>query len=204
MNYRDFNDYELVSYIKENNEEANNIIYEKYKPIISSTAYKMLKYCRYNGLEVNDLMQEGYIGLSLAINNFNESMDNTFYTYATTCIERKMISCIIAAGRQKHKILNESVSIEMYDDEDNYVEIQSLLMDNTCNPENIILENEGQLQLIKKIEDKLTDFEVTVFELKISNFSYKEIAEILDKDSKSIDNAIQRIKNKIKKELNDI
>lgn len=201
MDYKNFNDFELISYVKENNEEANNILYEKYKPIINKIAYKMIKYCQYNGLDINDLTQEGYYGLSLAIEKFNDTMDNTFYTYATTCIERKMISSIIGANRQKHKFLNESFPIETFDDNNDYVEIQSLLMDNTSNPENIILENENQMQLIKKIEEQLTDFETTVFELKISNFSYKEIAEILDKDPKSIDNAIQRIKSKIKKEL---
>lgn len=201
MDYRDYNDFELLSYVKENNEEAINILYDKYKNIIEKTAYKMAKYCKYNGLEQNDLAQEGYYGLSLAIENFNDSMDNTFYTYAVTCIERKMISAIIASNRQKHKILNESVSLEKYNEDDDVVEIESLLVDNSYNPENIILEHDGTLELIKKIEESLTDFETMVFELKISNFSYKEIAEILDKDSKSIDNAIQRIKIKIKKEL---
>lgn len=202
MNYQEFNDYELLSYVKENNEEATNILYDKYKNIINKTAYKMYNYYKNTGLEQNDLAQEGYYGLSLAIENFNDSMDTSFYTYAVTCIERKMISAIIASNRQKHKILNESVSLEKYNDDDDIVEIQSLLVDNSYNPEKIILDNEGTLSLIEKIEQNLTDFETTVFELKISNFSYKEIAEILNKDPKSVDNAIQRIKLKIKKELN--
>lgn len=201
MDYQKFNDYELLSYVKENNEEANNILFDKYKNIINKTAFKMAKYCKNSGLEQSDLAQEGYYGLSLAIENFDETMDNSFYTYAVTCIERKMISAIIASNRQKHKILNESVSLEKFNEDDDLVEIESLLVDNSFNPENIILDNDDTLNLIEKIEKILTDFETTVFELKISNFSYKEIADILDKDPKSIDNAIQRIKIKIKKEL---
>ena len=195
---KEYSDYELVSYVSENNEEANQILFEKYKPLIVATAKKFHKYCHHNGIEINDLIQEGYLGFNLAINNFNEQKDTTFYTYSTKCIERKMISLIIASSRQKHKFLNESVSFELYNDEEQYTELQNLLSDNSYNPENIFLDNENQMNLISKIKDKLTEFEQQVFELKISNFNYKEIAELLEKEPKAIDNAIQRIRAKAK------
>ncbi|MDD2377938.1 MAG: sigma-70 family RNA polymerase sigma factor [Bacilli bacterium] len=201
MNYRDYNDNELIFYIKENNEEANNIIFEKYRPLIIGVSQKMFNYCKNSGLELNDLIQEGMLGLNQAINSFDTKRDVTFYTYAKTCVERKIVSLVVSSRRLKHKILNESISIEVYNDNDEIVSLDKLLEDNSYNPENIIFDIERNNELIESIEKKLTPFEQQVFTLKISNFNYNEIAEILDKDSKSIDNALQRIKAKVKTEL---
>lgn len=198
MNYKDYNDYELISYIQENNEDASTILFEKYKPLIVTIATKMISYSPNSGLEVNDLIQEGLLGLNMAINSFNDKEEASFYTYARTCIERKMISAVIATQRQKHKILNESLSLEIYDDNNEVVSLDNFVADNSYNPENIIVENEIENSLLEQIKDCLTPLEQRVFELKKSGFKYKEIADILDKEPKSIDNALNRIKNKIK------
>ena len=71
MDYREYNDYELLSYIAEKNEEATEIMYKKYEPLITSIANKMFKYTKGTGLDVNDLIQEGMLGLSKAIDNYN-------------------------------------------------------------------------------------------------------------------------------------
>jgi len=92
MNYKDYNDYELINYIRENSEEANEILFEKYKPMIVNLATKMVNYSPNLGLEINDLIQEGMLGLNTAINSFDENDETSFYTYAKTCIERKIIS----------------------------------------------------------------------------------------------------------------
>lgn len=203
MNYKDINDYELVSYIRDNNEEASEIIYDKYKPLIEKNARRLLKYCNYNGLELNDLVQEGMLGLSKAIESFNETKEASFYTYAKTCIERRQLTAIIASQRQKHKLLNESVSFEAYDDDfDNIKTVDAMLVDNSYNPESVVFDYENSTDLLNKASEILTTLEMQVFELKISGFSYIEISEILDKDKKQIDNAIQRIKYKIKEALN--
>lgn len=203
MNYKEINDYELLSYINDNNEEASEIIYNKYKPLIEKNANKLLKYCRYNGLELNDLIQEGMLGLSKAIETFNDSKDTTFYTYAKTCIERKQLTAIIGSQRQKHKLLNESIPFESYDNVEEQVKtIEPMLIDNSYNPENVIFDFESGSELYNNILKVLTDFEMQVFELKASGFTYIEIAEMLDKDKKQIDNAIQRIKAKIRENLN--
>lgn len=198
MNYKDYNDFELISYIRENSEEANEIIFEKYKPLIVSLATKMVNYSPNLGLEINDLIQEGMIGLSTAINAFNENDEASFYTYAKTCIERKIISTMIAAKRQKHKILNESMSIELYTDDNNTSIIDALVVDNSYNPENVIFQTENELKLIEEIRKELTPLEEQVFDLKISGFKYREIADILDKELKVIDNALNRLKTKVK------
>lgn len=202
MDYKEINDYELLSYVKENNEDANEILYDKYKPLIEKNARRLLKYCSYNGLELNDLIQEGMLGLSRAAQSFSESKEASFYTYAKTCIERKQLTAIMASQRQKHKLLNESVSFEAYDDEaTNIKTVDAMLVDNSYNPENVIFDYENSTELLEKVNKVLTNFELQVFELKISGFNYIEISDILDKDKKQIDNAIQRIKNKIKDTL---
>ena len=194
MEYKDFNDYELLSYIREGNEEANNILIKKYEPLINKIATKMLSYCKNNGLDKSDLIQEGMIGLNHAIDRYQEQENILFYTYAKTCIERKIISVVISSNRNKNKILNESIS---YDDEEHL--LLKFIKDSNPNPEETVIGIEKEKNLLSKIEDNLTDLEQQVFELLISGFKYKEIAEILEKDEKSIDNAIQRLKAKIKK-----
>ena len=198
MNYKDYNDFELIGYIRENSEEANEILFQKYKPMIVNFATKMVNYSPNLGLEINDLIQEGMLGLNTAINAFDENDEASFYTYAKTCIERRIISTIIAAKRQKHKILNESMSLEVYTDEENSSIMDALVADNSYNPENIVVQTENEHKLIEQIAEQLTPLEQQVFDLKISGFKYKEIADILDKEPKVIDNALNRIKNKIK------
>ena len=112
MEYQDLNDYELLSYVSENIEEANDIIMEKYYPLVTSISNKMNKYINNCGVDRVDLIQEGMIGLTNAINSFKDQKDTSFYTYARTCIERSMISFIISVNRKKHQILNESVSYD--------------------------------------------------------------------------------------------
>ena len=194
MEYKDFNDFELLSYVSENNEDANNILIKKYEPLINKIASKMILYCKNNGLEKSDLIQEGMIGLNSAINRYREQNNVLFYTYAKTCIERRIISTVIASNRNKNKILNESLSL---DDEE--TSLFNFIKDSTLNPEKLLLDVELEEDLLFKIKSNLTDFEDQVFTLMISGFKYKEIAEILGKDNKSIDNAIQRLKAKIKK-----
>lgn len=199
MNYKDYNDYELLSYVSEESEEAKEVLFEKYNPLIITTANRFYCYCKNTGIELNDLIQEGRLGLNLAINSFTEDKDTTFYTLAKICIERKMISMIISARRQKHRILNESLSLEGIADLNETFTFEKSLEDNSYNPESILVSHENEEELIKEMSNTLTDLEIQVFELKINGFDYREIAEILDKDLKSIDNAIQRIKVKLKK-----
>lgn len=202
MDYRDYNDNEILSYIYENNEEANEILYKKYEPLITSIATRLFKYCKATGLELNDLIQEGMIALNNAINHYDESKDILFYSFAKTCIERKMISTIISTRRQKHRILNSSISFESFEDEQN--KLDSILSDNSLNPEEQVISKEQTDSFFNKIKNELTDLEMQVLDLKVSGFSYKEIGDILDKDCKAIDNAVQRIRVKVKRIVNDL
>lgn len=196
--YENLNDYELLDQVADN-EFATETLFEKYKPLIYGIAKKAY-YTRQNtGLEMNDLIQEGMIGFSIAINTFDDQKKTTFFTYARTCIMRRVNSTIVAANRLKHQILNESISVEILDSETNTD--NQILSDTKNNPESLLIENENVQEIKKIIDSELTEFEKKVCDLKTSGFDYKEIAEILNKTPKSIDNAFSRIKTKIQKSL---
>lgn len=196
--YENLNDYELLDQVADN-EFATETLFEKYKPLIYGIAKKAY-YTRQNtGLEMNDLIQEGMIGFSIAINTFDDQKKTTFFTYARTCIMRRVNSTIVAANRLKHQILNESISVEILDSETNTD--NQILSDTKNNPESLLIENENVQEIKKIIDSELTEFEKKVCDLKTSGFDYKEIAEILNKTPKSIDNAFSRIKAKIQKSL---
>ncbi len=196
------NDYELLSYISEKNEDASDIVFEKYKPLIVDRANKLFVYCKNYGVEINDLIQEGFVGLNDAIKNFNEVHDVTFYTYALKCINSRIISFIVKSGRLKNKILNDSVFVELYDS-DKSNGYGKELADNSYNPEEVLFDEESKKEILDIIDKYLTDFEKEVINLKINGFKYKEIADITGRNVKYIDNCIQRIKNKIRERLDD-
>lgn len=193
MNYKNFNDYEILDQIYSCNEDANEILLYKYRPLIVNLAKKFIPYCQ-GGVDLNDLIQEGMLGLNEAINSFREDKEANFGTYAKICVRRKIVTLVKSTRTQKNMILNESVSIE--DDDGNILD--KFLVDNSFDPGSMIEEYDYQEQLINKLNEKLTDYESQVFELKKDGFEYKEIADILDKDPKTVDNAIQRIKLKLK------
>ena len=200
MKYRDYNDNELISYIEEQNEDAEEILFEKYKPLIVRFAKKIYPIASNVGLELNDLIQEGMLGLNQAIKYYDEKKDAHFYTFAKTCNERKMITLLNNQRRLKHKILNESLSLD-HTGEDKMYGIESVLKDSSNDPELVLLTKEREEKLIRETREALTDFEDEVFMLRINQFTYDEIASILEKDKKSIDNALQRIRTKMKRIL---
>lgn len=201
MEYNDFNDFELLSYIGEQNEEASEILYKKYQPLIKSVATRVYKQARNKaGIELSDLIQEGMVGFSYAIKNYNEHNGAMFFTYAKTCIERKVLSTVISAGRLKHRILNESISFNAQADHNEQIDIDSYLSDNSTNPEVLLMSSEEEIELQNKIYYLLSDQERQILELKINGFTYQEIAKILDINKKKIDNTMQRIRRKLKKE----
>jgi len=201
-NYNEYNDYELLMYVKQGSEEALDILFYKYRALIHGIAGRSFQQCSSsNGLELSDFIQEGMLGFYSAIQNFTEDKDVLFYTYAKVCIERKILSLALRTKRQKNRVLDESISFDISDDDEKYHVSEKVMMDNTFNPEKVIMDLEQESELLKRVRATLTDFEIEVFELKMSNFNYREIADILDRDAKAIDNALQRIRNKFKEQI---
>ena len=111
VSYKDYNDFELLYLTCSENEEAYNILYNKYRPIVEIKSKKCLPFVQGRGLDLNDLVQEGMIGLSEAIRDFKTQKGVKFSTFANMCIERQINSAITKANRLKHRSLNESLSL---------------------------------------------------------------------------------------------
>lgn len=194
--YDELNDYELVSMAQELNEDAINLLHKKYQSIIYRKCRKMLKFLHNKGVDLSDLIQEGNLAVELAIKSFNPIDDVSFYTFVNLCIDRQLINLLNITNRNKHKILNEAMPLENNDDSE--ISLIDIIEDNSYNPEREIITEEQLKELYQDIMDELTNFESFVFGLRTQGLSYKEIADVLDKDIKSVDNAVQRIKQKIK------
>lgn len=197
IDYYNLNDNELVSMAREHNEDAINLLHQKYSPLVNKKCSRCYKYVQNKGIEYSDLKQECLIGFEESIQNYNLLDSVTFYTFTNICMDRQLMTLIKKLGRDKHRFLNEAIPLEVINDDENN-NLIDFIEDNKGNPELGLLDEFEYQELYDKIVKKLTNFETCVFDLKLQNFGYKEIADILDKEPKSIDNAMQRIKNKIR------
>lgn len=200
--YANENDYELLYLISENNEEANELIFKKYNPIIEYYAKKYLPLVSNKGIDYNDLYQEGLIGLNAAIEGYKDQKNIKFSTFAFICIKRKILSAIRIASRKKHSILNDSYSIEDNINSDNMTYYDVISDDD--NIEDKIINKEMKEEFNKRLSTDLTFFEREVYNLRINGFSYDEIAKALNKTIKSVECTISRIKVKLKKIMEEI
>jgi RNA polymerase sporulation-specific sigma factor len=197
MDYKTLNDNELIYLCCENNEEAINIVINKYKNCILSILKEYLKEYNIIGVEVADLYQEGLIGLMHAINTFDKEKNVSFYTYANACIKTSIISAMRQTFRMKNRILNNSYSLDMLI-EDNNSSLYDLCEDESNEPNNVLINKEEKEELLNNIKSKLSKNELVIFELKLKGLKNDEIAELLGKDKKRIENAMSRIKKKYK------
>ena len=198
MDYKTLNDNELIYLCCENNEEAIDIVINKYKNCILSILKEYLKEYNIIGVEVADLYQEGLIGLMHAINTFDKEKNVSFYTYANACIKTSIISAMRQTFRMKNRILNNSYSLDMLI-EDTNSSLYDLCEDESNEPNNVLINKEEKEELLNNIKSKLSKNELVIFELKLKGLKNDEIAELLGKDKKRIENAMSRIKKKYKK-----
>lgn len=175
-------DEEYVSQAQKGNENACEHILNKYKPMVrsASRAYFLL------GGDSDDIVQEGMIGLYRAVCSYSAKEGTSFSVYASICIKRQIYTAIKNAARKKHQPLNDYVSIDNREE----------LLDD--NPISIIENREWRENLYKEIEERLSKFEKCVLDEYLKGGTYEEIGLLLGKEEKSIDNAIQRIRRKLK------
>ena len=138
-----------------------------------------------------------------AIDKFKDQKDIKFSTFAFLCIKRKIISLVRDVNRKKHSALNDSYSID-YKQEDDTRSFDNILTTNYNGIEELLVNKEKDEYFNKRINEDLSSFEKTVYDLRLNNFSYEEISHILNKTPKSIDGALARIKLKIKNILDEI
>ena len=122
-----YNDYELISLAQEQNEDAIEILYQKYQPIITKKSKKFYNLLKGKGIELCDLIQECYIALDYAIKTFNQDKDNMFYTYLNTCLDRQLIDQYRKILNQKNKLLNESLPLETSIEEENNNDLLNII-----------------------------------------------------------------------------
>ena len=196
--YKEYSDELLVRMARDGDEKAEDFLLKKYKDFVRSKARAYFLV----GGDSDDLIQEGMIGLYNAIGHYDESMASSFMTYAAICINNKLISAVSADGRQKNAPLNGYVSTysSITDETGEEASLSDVLPDTeNINPEAIILNEEQEKLTINRLLGKLSALEKEILSYYMEGMSYSEIAKLIGKTEKSVDNAIQRIRLKMRK-----
>lgn len=178
-------DSALVLKAKSGDTVALTRLIERYSDVILQKAksFKGL-----SGIESDDLYQEGMIGFVASVYSFDETREIQFSTYAVTVASRKMLSALKKANSNSNLPLRSYVSIEEKDN----------LLSYSPTPEEIIIHNEELDKITDFIKTNLSKTEKKVLKLSLLGMSYSEIADILECTEKSVDNAIQRVRKKIR------
>ena len=190
---------EIVIEAKNGNVRAQEYVISKYEGFVKakSRSYFLI------GADKEDIYQEGMIGLYKAIRDFNYEKSTTFKAFAELCITRQIITAIKTATRQKHIPLNSYISLNkpVYDEESERTLLDIIATSIVTDPEELIISKEELKHIESKMNELLSDLELQVVEYYLNGKSYQYIADKLKRDVKSIDNALQRVKRKLEKHL---
>lgn len=201
VSYVDMSDEEIVELAQLGDQFAIEFLVDKYKNFVraKARAYFLI------GADREDIIQEGMIGLFKAIRDYNGEKLTSFRAFAELCITRQIITAIKTATRQKHIPLNSYVSLNkpVYDEESDRTLIDIITTNKITNPEEIIISREEFVYIEKKMGEILSSLEWKVLMAYLEGKSYQEIALELKRHVKSIDNALQRVKRKLEKYLED-
>ncbi len=201
--YENVTDEELIMHLREGESQITDYIMNKYKNLVKSKAKSMYIL----GADNEDLIQEGMIGLFKALRDYDCGRDASFYTFAELCISRQMYTAVKASGRQKHMPLNTYISLysdvtEQEGKVNGQLELVNALSGkDERSPEELFIDKENVEIIEQVIQKELSAFEKQVLDLYLTGMSYTQIAKVLGKDDKSTDNALHRLKAKLKKVL---
>lgn len=187
MNYKNYNDYELISMVRENDEFSYYSLFEKYKPIVKNISKEF--YDRYSdyGYDYDDFIQEGYVGFQNALNKYDSSKGALFYTFVELCIRRRLLSFTKNITLPKRNISNKYfVSLDDLDVRDNSVSL------------NDELDYEDTMNTIKDVLYSLDLKYTAPFELKMNNFSLKEISILLEVSINSVSYRVNLVRDEIR------
>lgn len=196
--YEDISDESLIEKIRLGDIEAQDYLLEKYRNVVTMKSNRFFLI----GAESDDMIQEGMIGLFKAIQSFDLDKKNiSFKTFANLCIERQLITAIKTSNRQKHIPLNSSFSLNVsaYDENDDTTVMEILDTNLVEDPLETITKKEYIQFIENRIDKNLSNFEKQVLDKYIQGESYVSIANKLNSPVKSVDNAIQRIRKKATK-----
>jgi len=192
-------EYDIVLKANKGDKIALEYIIEKYKNFVKAKAKSYFLI----GADKEDIIQEGMIGLYKAIRDFDATKTNSFKGFADICITRQIITAIKTATRQKHIPLNSYISLNkpVYDEESERTLLDIIATSIVTDPEELIISKEELKHIESKMNELLSDLELQVVEYYLNGKSYQYIADKLQRDVKSIDNALQRVKRKLEKHL---
>lgn len=194
-------DEEVLTHVQKGNKTAVEYLINKYERIVRKKAntYFLI------GSDRDDVVQEGLIGLYKAICDYDENKRSSFKSFAELCITRQIITSIKSATRLKHSPLNSYVSIykPINEDESERILLDTIVCGESVDPQELLVNREKHKVLQTKLLKTLTKLEWDVLRLYIQGCSYEEIAKQLNRQEKSIDNALQRVKRKVEQLLED-
>ena len=200
--YAGLTDEEIVLVCRKGDSVAVEYLLNKYKNFVRSKARSYFLI----GADHEDIVQEGMIGLYKAIRDFRPEKLSSFRAFAELCITRQIITAIKTATRQKHIPLNSYVSLNkpLYDDESDRTLMDVCAEGHSANPEELLISQEDLAGIHQRIDEVLSGLEQEVLSAYLAGKSYQEIADNLGRHVKSIDNALQRVKRKLEKYLEDL
>lgn len=200
IKYENETDEMLIERLRDGERDIVDYIMNKYKNLVRSKAKSMYIL----GADTEDLIQEGMIGLFKAIRDYDPGRDASFFTFAELCISRQMYTAVQASNRKKHMPLNSYISLYTTTEREDGIKeneefINFLALEGQKDPEQLLIDKENVLSLERKIEEELSAFEKQVLDLYLTGMTYTQIARVLGRDEKSTDNALQRMKAKIRR-----
>lgn len=200
--FANLTDEEIVLDIKENNNKvALDYLIHKYRNFVRAKARSYFLI----GADREDIIQEGMIGFYKAIRDFKSDKLSSFRAFAELCVTRQIITAIKTATRQKHIPLNSYVSLNkpIYDEDSDRTLMDVLSGASVSDPEQLVISQEEYADIEKKMSELLSELEWQVLMSYLDGKSYQEIAKALHRHVKSIDNALQRVKRKLEKYMED-
>lgn len=197
--YQEMPDDDIVLLAQKGDNEALLFILKKYKSFVKGRARSYFLI----GADREDIIQEGMIGLYKAIRDFKADKQVTFRAFAEICITRQIITAVKAATRQKHVPLNSYISLNkpVYEENTNQTFFDIFTTDPQANPEDMVIDQEAYNNIELKINKILSPFEMKVLNMYLEGKNYHQMSVDLNRDHKSIDNALQRIKKKLERAL---
>lgn len=192
--YEKQTDEQLICLLRAGETGVMDYIFDKYKPLVRKKANALFLI----GGDTDDLIQEGMIGLFKAIRDYEGEREVSFFHFAELCISRQMYSAVEASNRKKHAPLNTYVSLYTESGEEGKT-LENLIAAGTSdNPEQLMIDQENLELFWEKVRNSLSKMERQVLDEYLSGKNYQQISENMGKPPKTIDNALQRIKSKIK------
>lgn len=191
--YQELSDEQLIEALRAGDNNIMDYILTKYKPLVLGKANAMYLM----GGDTDDLIQEGMIGLFKAIRDYRNDKETSFFHFAELCVNRQIYSAVEASNRKKHVPLNTYISFYSQTDEEGK-SLAETLPDVMDNPEQMVIAQESLRLFWADVKRRLSTMECEVLDEYLSGLNYRQIAEKMGKSPKAIDNALSRIKSKIR------